>query len=71
MSYDNTNRGAVWLNSFRSVDTDPEYKGTVNVNGEEYVLRLWPKPDGSKPNAPDFTLTVRLKTVDGDDVVPF
>ena len=71
MEYDNTNRGAIWENHFRVTDTDPFYKGPINVEGTDYVLRLWPKKDGAKPNAPDYTITIRLKSDDFDETMPF
>lgn len=40
--YDNTNRWAVWKNEVpKQDDRDPDYSGTLNVNGVEYFIDGW------------------------------
>jgi uncharacterized protein (DUF736 family) len=41
MSYDNTNRGALFRNDKKESDNHPDYKGSINVGGEEYWLSAW------------------------------
>lgn len=41
MTYDNTNRGALFLNEDRQTDKHPQYKGSINAGGVEYWASLW------------------------------
>jgi hypothetical protein len=43
MEYDNTNRGVLFKNDRKESDRHPEYKGSINVNGEEFWLSSWVK----------------------------
>ena len=45
------NSGAIFKNNNKTKDTQPDYKGTVNVNGKDMQVSLWVKTsnkDGSK-----------------------
>lgn len=42
MNYDNTNTGALFSNK-KTKDTQPDYKGKVNINGVDYDLAGWLK----------------------------
>jgi hypothetical protein len=42
MHYDNTNRGSLFKNN-KKTETDPEFSGTININGAEYRLAGWTK----------------------------
>ena len=40
--YDNTNRWTVWKNETpKKDDRDPDYSGTLNVEGKEYFIDGW------------------------------
>jgi hypothetical protein len=41
--YDNTNRGALFRNDGRKNDRQPEFTGSLNVNGVDYWLSAWVK----------------------------
>jgi uncharacterized protein (DUF736 family) len=44
MTYDNTNRGALFKNEGdRKRENGPDYSGTLNVNGSEFFLDAWIK----------------------------
>lgn len=45
--YDNTNRWALFKNDRKEKDTQPDYTGSLNVDGVEYYLDAWLK-EGSK-----------------------
>ena len=52
MSYDNTNKGAMWRNNEKQQDNQPDFKGSINIEGVEYWLSGWSKKQGDNPNAP-------------------
>lgn len=39
--YDNTNKGAIWKNTDKQKDTQPDFKGSIDVEGVEYFLNAW------------------------------
>ena len=43
MNYDNTNKIAVFKNNKKEKETQPDYTGTVNVEGKDYSVSLWIK----------------------------
>ena len=47
--YDNTNRGVLFKNN-KEKDSQPDYRGQIDVNGEEFWISSWIKvaKDGSK-----------------------
>ena len=59
MAYDNTNKGALFKNDKRQTESHPEYKGSINVGGEEYWLSAWVKT--SKAGNKFFSLSVQAK----------
>ena len=42
MNYDNTNRIAIFKNE-NAKENQPQYRGTVNVNGKDFEVSLWVK----------------------------
>lgn len=65
--YDNTNRGACWVNQYTTYGTDketgeqkvvsPELTGFIDVEGVEYDLAAWPV-HSSNPKAPAWSFKV-------------
>jgi len=43
MSYDNTNRGALFKNEDKQSDKHADYRGNINVGGQEFWLDAWIK----------------------------
>ena len=41
--YDNTNRGALFRNERKESDSQPDYRGPINVQGVEMELAAWLK----------------------------
>lgn len=41
--YDNTNTGLLRKNPRKERDNHPDYKGSINVNGQEFWLSAWLK----------------------------
>ena len=50
MAYDNTNSGLLAKNDRKEKDTHPDYRGKINVDGQDYWLSAWIKVgrEGSK-----------------------
>ena len=45
--YSNENRGVLFKNDRKEVDNHPDYKGSINVDGQEFWLSAWIK-EGQK-----------------------
>ena len=58
--YDNTNRGAAWINTRKETETHPTHTGSINIDGKEYWLNIWENAN-SEGNRPVFNLSVREK----------
>ena len=41
--FDNTNKGALFKNDRKNGDADPDYRGTINVDGRELWVSAWVK----------------------------
>ena len=82
-TYDNTNKGTLFKNDNAKKETDPAYKGQINVDGTEYWLSAWvkeSKKDGKKffslsltPKDRDVQAPTRreLPAQEEDDQIPF
>lgn len=57
--YDNTNRGALFKNDDKQSDRHPDYKGSLNVNGQEFWLDAWIKT--SKKGVKFMSVSVKPK----------
>ena len=57
--YDNTNSGALFKNDKREKETQPQYKGSVDVEGKEYWVSSW--VNESKNGAKYFSLKLTAK----------
>ena len=60
MAYDNSNSGALFKNTkMREGKEDPEYTGSINIDGKDYWLDAWLKV--SKDGKKYFSLRPRAK----------
>jgi uncharacterized protein (DUF736 family) len=57
--YDDTNRGALFKNDKKESDRHPDYRGSLNVNGEEFWISAWLKE--SKAGTKYMSLSVTAK----------
>jgi len=60
--YDNTNRGQIWPNDkMRDDKQDPEFTGTLNVEGVEYWVSGWKRKPDANPKAPSLSFSIKAK----------
>jgi uncharacterized protein (DUF736 family) len=59
MTYDNTNRGALFKNAEKANPKHADYNGNINVNGEEFWLNAWIKQ--SKNGTKYLSLSIKPK----------
>lgn len=55
--YDDTNRGALFVNDKRTTENHPNAKGTLNVEGVEYWVSAWTKTSASGVKYQSISLT--------------
>ena len=61
MNYGSTNRGQIWPNNRKGKDTQPDFKGSVNVKGEEFWISAWKRIGGTNPEMPSLSFSVQPK----------
>ena len=60
--YDNTNRGAIWPNDrMREGKKDPEFTGSLNVEGVEYWFNAWKRRPDAKQGSPSLSFAINRK----------
>ena len=57
--FDNNNRGSLFKNDKKTTEQMPDYKGQINVNGEEFWINAWLKT--SKQGTKFMSLSVTPK----------
>jgi len=62
-TFDNTNKGTLFKNDNAKKETDPVYKGQLNVGGTEYWLSAWVK-ESKKDGKKFFSLSLTPKDRD-------
>jgi hypothetical protein len=58
MSYDNTNRGAIWKNEKKETEKHPDFKGDLNIDGVIYNVSAWKRKPDANPKAPLLSFSV-------------
>lgn len=61
MNYGITNQGQIWPNNHKEKDTQPDFKGSLNVKGEEFWISAWKRKGGVDSKAPSISFSVRPK----------
>jgi len=59
MNHDNTNSGALFKNDKQGKETRPDYRGTLDVNGQQFWISAWLK--SSKAGQKYMSLSVQPK----------
>jgi len=49
MEFDNSNRGALFLNDRKTSDNHPDWKGRINIAGVDHWLSGWKKQTAKGP----------------------
>lgn len=57
--YDNTNKGALFKNDDKQSETHPDYKGSINVDGQDYWISCW--RNSSREGRKYLSLSVKKK----------
>jgi hypothetical protein len=45
-TYDNTNRGAIFINKRKEKETQPDLNGKINIEGKDYRIAAWKQESG-------------------------
>ena len=61
MTYDNTNRGAIWKNDKKETERHPDFNGSLNVDGVEYFVSAWKRKADDPPNRPALSFSIKRK----------
>lgn len=59
--YDDTNRGAIWVNKRKKADNDPDFSGEGNLNGEDVWISAWRKGINESREAPVLRMSFKKK----------
>ena len=68
MTFDNSSRGALFKNTDKQEEREPDYNGSINVDGQDYWLAAWLKT--SKKGQKYMSLSVRPKKAKEENAVP-
>lgn len=69
--YDNTNRGVLFSNDRKQNDKQPDYRGTLDVNGVQHQLSGWIKTSKKGTKFLSLQLTPPAPTPKDDEDIPF
>jgi len=61
MEYDNTNRGSIWMNDKKETENHPDFKGSLNVNGQDFWVSAWKRKEGANPKSPALSFSIQAK----------
>jgi len=61
--YDNTNSGAIFKNDKKETDSHPDYKGSLDVDGQQFWVSSW--INTSKAGAKYMSLKITKKEAQG------
>ncbi len=61
MSYGYTNQGQIWPNHQKENETQPDFKGSLNVKGEEFWISAWKQKGSANPKSMTLSFSVQPK----------
>ena len=59
--YDDTNRGQIWKNDRKETDNQPDFKGSLNVEGIQFWVSGWKRRPDANPRAPALRFSIQRK----------
>lgn len=59
--YDNTNSGVMFKNDRKTKETQPGWKGTVNIGGQEYWVSGWVNEIKGGPRRGEKMISMQLQ----------
>lgn len=60
--YDDRNRGQIWKNEKkRDGKQDPDFTGSLNVDGKDYWVSAWKRKEGAAERAPALSFSIKPK----------
>lgn len=62
MEYDNTNRGAIWKNDKKETEKHPDFRGELNVKGEDFFVSAWKRKPGASEKSPALSFSIQPKS---------
>jgi hypothetical protein len=62
--FDDRNRGAIWKNEDKSDDNQPDFKGSLNVDGVDFWVSAWKRKEGAPATAPSLKFSIKRKERD-------
>ena len=80
--YDNEGSGALFKNNKKDTDSQPDYRGSIQLGGVEYWLSSWIKTSKAgakfmslsaqpKDEAPKAPIKAKMEYAPGEDEIPF
>ena len=61
MNYGNINRGRIWSNECKAKATQPDFKGSLNVKGEEFLISAWKQEGNANSDILNLSFSVQPK----------
>ena len=61
MTYSNTNRGSIWKNDRKEKDTQPDFTGTLDVEGRQFWVSAWKRKPDDSPSSPALKFSIKPK----------
>ncbi len=61
MNYGYTNQGQIWPNHQKEKETQPDFKGSLNVKGEEFLISAWKQKESANPKSMTLSFSVHPK----------
>ena len=61
MNYSDSNQGQIWPNDRKVNDTQPDFKGSLNIKGEEFWISAWKRKGGENSKTPSISISVQPK----------
>lgn len=69
--FDDRNRGSIWTNKKkREGKQDPDFTGSLNVDGKDYWVAAWKRKTDAREGAPALSFSVKAKDGNPQESIP-